>query len=88
MKKVEFFHLEFCPYCIAAQNHLDVLLTDEKYRDIAIVKVNEVEEKQYADSKDYYYVPTFYYGDDKLFEGIMTKEDVQEMLDKVLAYAR
>ena len=34
-------------------------------------------------SNDYYYVPTFFYGDNKLFEGAMEYEDVKKVLDQV-----
>ncbi len=46
--------------------------------------IEESQQAELANSYDYYYVPTFYLGDEKLHEGAMTEEDVQSVFDKVL----
>lgn len=85
MKEILFFELKFCPYCIRANKYLNELMQDPKYQSITIRKIDEGKEKALAAQYDYYLVPTFYYLDEKLFEGIMRKEDIQNVLDAVLA---
>ncbi len=85
MKELIFFELKSCPYCIRANTYLNELLHDPKYQSISIRKIDEAKEKALANQYDYYLVPTFYYQDEKLFEGIMRKEDVQRVLEAVLA---
>ena len=85
MKELLFFELKNCPYCIRANQYLNELMEDPKYQAIHIRKIDEAKEKALANQYDYYLVPTFYYQDEKLFEGIMRKEDVQKVLDTVVA---
>lgn len=87
MEKIElkFFLLEMCPYCIKANKYLDELLQDEKYAGIEIRKIDERKERQIANAHNYYLVPTFYLNDQKLYEGIMSKEDVRAVLDQALS---
>lgn len=85
MNELIFFELKNCPYCIRANKYLDELLQDSKYQAINIRKIDEAKERALANQYDYYLVPTFYYQNEKLFEGIMRKEDVQQVLDAVLA---
>jgi hypothetical protein len=42
--------------------------------------IEETEEKGYADAHDYYYVPTFYVGGVKIFEGSPRKDDIEAVL--------
>lgn len=85
MNELIFFELKNCPYCIRANKFLSELMQDPKYQSITIRKIDEAKEKALASQYDYYLVPTFYHQDEKLFEGIMRKEDVQQVLDTVLA---
>ena len=85
MAKLTLFHLERCPYCIEARKYLaELQAEDARYRDIVIDLIDERKNKALADAHDYYLVPTFYLGSTKLFEGIMTKADVQAVLDAAL----
>lgn len=85
MAKLTLFHLERCPYCIEARKYLAELQAEEaRYRDIVIELIDERLNKALADAHDYYLVPTFYRGSTKLFEGIMTKADVQAVLEAAL----
>lgn len=85
MAKLTLFHLERCPYCIEARKYLaELQAEDARYRDIVIDLIDERKNKALADAHDYYLVPTFYLGSTKLFEGIMTKTDVQAVLDAAL----
>lgn len=85
MPKLDLFILESCPYCIKARTYLDELRQeDPKYQNIEIRLIDERKERALANSYDYYLVPTFYLGQTKLFEGIMTKADVKNVLDLAL----
>lgn len=85
MPKLDLFILESCPYCIRARKYLEELRQeDPKYQTIEINLIDERKERALANSYDYYLVPTFYLGQTKLFEGIMTKADVKDVLDKAL----
>ena len=86
MPKLTLFVLEFCPYCIKAQKYLKELQTeDPKYNAVEIDLIDERQNRVLANRYDYYLVPTFYLGKIKLFEGIMTKEDVRKVLESALA---
>ena len=54
------------------------------YGNIPIRRVDESVEVEFANSLDYYYVPTFYVAGEKLMEGIPTEEKVREVLDRAL----
>jgi len=54
------------------------------YRDIPIRRVDESVEVEFANSLDYYFVPTFYVDGEKLMEGIPTKDKVKAVLDRAL----
>jgi glutaredoxin len=85
MPKLDLFILESCPYCIKARKYLEELRQeDPRYQAIEIHLIDERKERALANSYDYYLVPTFYLGQTKLFEGIMTKADVKNVLDKAL----
>lgn len=80
------FHLPHCPHCLLARRCLDELRReDPRYAAIPLRLINEKKEKALADSFDYYFVPTFFYNGEKLFEGHMEKSDVQAVLARVLA---
>ena len=84
MNELYYFKLKNCPYCIRANNYLEELLQEERYKSIQIRHIDEQIEQDLANSYDYYLVPSFFLNDRKLFEGIMTKEDVIQVLEEVL----
>jgi glutaredoxin len=85
MKNLTLFIQPNCPFCKKALSYIDEIKQDEKYRAISIEIVNELVEADRADSYDYYYVPTFYLGDQKLHEGGIYKDEVKALLDSVLS---
>lgn len=86
MPKLTLFVLEFCPYCVRARKYLKELQDeDPKYKSVEIDLIDERQNRALANSYDYYLVPTFYLGKTKLYEGIMTKEDVRNVLETALA---
>lgn len=69
MKKVTCFYMNGCPYCRNANKAYEEILYDHpEYKAIEIKKINEVQEAALADTYDYYYVPTFYVDDKKVYE--------------------
>ena len=85
MKEFKLFYLETCPYCLKARQYMEELRNENpEYQRIELEMIEEREQAELANTFDYYYVPTFYLGDEKLHEGAMTKEDLQSVFDKVL----
>lgn len=89
MRQIELklFILKRCPYCIKVNQYVEELLSLEAYASIKMITIDERIERELAKAHDYYLVPSFYYQDQKLFEGIMRKEDVQAVLDKAIELA-
>ena len=92
MKTIELFHLPGCPYCIKAEKAIRELIGENPaYAGINIKWIDESEQADYAGSKDYYYVPTVFFGEEKLFEAQPSqgsreiKAGIRAAFDKVLA---
>lgn len=85
MKEILMMKLESCPYCHQALDVMDELTQEHpEYRDIPVTMVDEDEDTDLADSLDYWYVPTYYVGDEKLHEGVPTKENIQKVYEAAL----
>lgn len=84
MKEILMMYLPGCPYCKMAEGMLGELMAEPAYAGLFIRRVNEAEEKAFADSLDYYYVPCFYVDGAKLLEGVPTKKKVRAVLDAAL----
>jgi glutaredoxin/phenylpyruvate tautomerase PptA (4-oxalocrotonate tautomerase family) len=91
-KKLTILHLDNCPYCRKARQALAELQAENPaYRAVAIEWIEEERESEAASRyTDYYYVPTIYAGDRKLYEahpgdGYETiKAEVKRALEAVL----
>ncbi|MBP1554644.1 MAG: glutaredoxin [Oscillospiraceae bacterium] len=69
MKTIELFYLPGCPYCVKAKKAIAELKEENSDYDHVLVKwIDESEEADYANEHDYYYVPTVYLGEKKIFE--------------------
>lgn len=67
--KIDLFYLTTCPYCINAWKALDELKQEDPA--YAQVEVNAIEESGVAEFPawaDYYYVPTVFFNQKKLYE--------------------
>lgn len=85
MKKIRLFFFESCPYCRKAIVWLEELMAENpEYAKIEIERIDEKLNPETADKFDYYYVPTFFVGDEKLHEGAATKEKVRAVLESAL----
>ncbi|MBQ4370456.1 MAG: glutaredoxin [Oscillospiraceae bacterium] len=92
MKQVELFHLTYCPYCVNARRAIEELREeDPAFGEIEVRWIEESEEKELADSRDYYYVPTVYYAGQKLYEARPThsysaiKKHIRKAFEQVLS---
>lgn len=91
MEKITLFYLDDCPYCHYAKRAL-AELTEENpaYSEIQVDWIEEREQPQVTQQYDYYYVPTIFYGREKLYEAhpsedyAACKKNVKAVLDKVL----
>ena len=83
--KLTLFILRDCPFCKRALKYIDELKEEHpEYKEIELDIIDEREQKELADSYDYYYVPTFYLGEKKLHEGGIYKNEVQGLFEEVL----
>ena len=81
MKDVIIFYFPTCPYCIKAKRAVEELKEEKPaYRAIPINWVNEHKDVALAEQYDYYYVPTVFYGEEKLYEASPSHsyEDIRE----------
>ena len=86
MKGIKLFYLTHCPYCIQARKVIDDLISaDSKYGDIEIEWIEESQHPDIADQYDYYYVPTMFIGDEKIYEAHpgQTYEEIGEAVKNV-----
>lgn len=73
MKPIKLFYLKNCPFCKKALSYIDSLKAEHpEFAAIPIEMIEESEQPALADKFDYYYVPTFYVGDEKVHEGAST----------------
>lgn len=85
MSKLTYFYLPSCPHCrIAARCIDDLCKEDSRYKDVEIERIDESAQKALAAKYDYWYVPCFYLGQEKLHEGHAEKEDVKAVLERAL----
>ena len=91
MKKVKLFYLEGCPYCKKAFKAIDELVAENPaYGEIEIERLEETQSAAEASKYDYYYVPTIFFGDAKLYEASPSqnyddiKASVKGAFDKVI----
>jgi glutaredoxin len=85
MKELIYFRLAYCPHCHHANEYLEELKKENpEYCKIPIRIVDEAKDHKTADKYDYYYVPCFFMGDEKLHEGVPTKDRIRAVLDRAL----
>ena len=85
MKKITFFYLSNCPYCHRANALIDeIIAEDPKYAAVEFDRIEESQQRALAETYDYWYVPCFFLGKEKLMEGVPTKEKVKAAMDIAL----
>ena len=85
MKKLKLLYLRNCPFCKRALQYVDEAKAEHpELAEVEIELIEESERPDVADRYDYYYVPTFYLGQEKLHEGGIYKDEVVEVLRRAL----
>ena len=65
---------------------MDILFTENpEYMSLEIEKIDEVEHPEIANKYDYYFVPAFYVGEEKLHEGAATLKKIRRVFETALA---
>ena len=78
MKNVTMFKLASCPHCRRAFAWMEeVFSAHPEYRDVPLTVIDEGQQRELADKYDYYYVPTYYVGEEKVHEGVASYEKVE-----------
>lgn len=87
MKPVlRFFMLPTCPHCKNALRYMDELRAESpQYADVSITTINETLHPDIAKQYSYYLVPAFFLGDNKLHEGVPSKDLIRGVFDQYLA---
>ena len=86
MKKITMFVMETCPHCARALAWMDELYAENPaYKAIEIEKIDEEKYADIAAQYDYYYVPTYYVGEEKRHEGVASLDIVRQVFDAALA---
>jgi glutaredoxin len=82
MKEIKMFLMETCPHCRRALELMDEIYSENpEFKKIPVKKIDETKESVYASKFDYYYVPTFYVGDEKLHEGTPSKGAIKKVFE-------
>ena len=69
MAEITIFELAFCPYCRKARKALKALAEeDPAYAGVKVRWIDENRQRALADRYDYWYVPSVYQGERKLYE--------------------
>lgn len=69
MKKIVCFYLDGCPYCAKARRAFDELRAENPaWKNISVEWVENAHQPSELKNFDYYYVPTLYAGDEKIYE--------------------
>ena len=80
-KEVLMMVMAGCPHCRNAFEMMDTLRQEHpEYAAVKVKIVDETIEKDFAASLDYYYVPTFYVDGQKVHEGGIYYEEVEQIL--------
>ena len=88
MKKLTVFYLTHCPYCRKAKEALRELTEQVPgYSDVEIEWIEESEHPEIADRYDYYRVPSFFLGEEKLYEAkpLWSRAEAKQKLDAMFA---
>ena len=85
MKEVKLFYLRECPFCKKALRYIEQ--AKAKHSELADIKIEMIEESEQAalaDKYNYYYVPTFYIAGEKVHEGGIFQDEVEQILRQAL----
>ncbi len=84
MKEITMFIQGGCPHCMLAERYVNKLQQDPRYAGITVHEIDERRQVELANSYDYWLVPSFYIGREKLHEGHAEYADVKAVFDAAL----
>ncbi len=85
MKELTLFYFNECPHCANALRwQQELFLERPEFKKVPLRLVNEREQPELAGRYDYWLVPTYYLGEEKLFEGVMDKALVAAAFQQAL----
>lgn len=90
MKKVTYFHMDTCPYCIQADQVIRELTAEHPaWAAVKFEKIDETVHPEIADRYDYYANPCMFIGEEKLYESHLfeTKEECRAHIEAVFQRA-
>ena len=68
-KKVTYFYLPGCPYCRQADRAIEELKgKNPEYAAVEFERIDETARPEIANRYDYYYVPSMFIGEKKIYE--------------------
>ena len=83
MQDITVLITDWCPHCKRAINWIDeVKHENPKYKEVKVEIIDEEKTPEMAKQYDYYYVPTYFVGTRKAFEGGTTKEIVRKVFEE------
>jgi thiol-disulfide isomerase/thioredoxin len=86
MKDILMFMTTWCPYCKKATQMIDELRSENPaYKDVTIIMIDEDKDRKYADTFDYYRVPTFYVDGEKIHEGAADMDCIRRVFEKAVS---
>ena len=91
MKKILAFYIDGCPYCKQARKAVDELTNESQYAGVQIEWVNENQHPEISERYNYYYVPTMFVDDVKIYEAKRgesydeCKENVKRVFEEALS---
>lgn len=76
-----------CPHCIRAREIMaELCAAHPDYATVPVKIVDETVEREFAESLDYYYVPTFFVNGEKMHEGRPMREAIERVFQAALAH--
>lgn len=83
MRELTLFYYPECPHCQRALRFQEEIFREHpEYKNVPLRMVNENQERALADSYDYWFVPTYFLGNEKLCEGVKEKSLIEEAFKK------
>ncbi|MEA5004769.1 MAG: thioredoxin family protein [Christensenella sp.] len=84
-KHVKMIMMDTCPHCRRAFELMDELKQEHpEYAQVDIETIDERHEPEKTRGYDYWYVPTFFVDDEKILEGVPSKEKVEQVFIEAL----
>lgn len=85
MKKITMFIIASCPHCKRANQIIEELKQKRpEFNDIEFDIIDENVHPDIANTYDYYFVPSFFIDNTKLFEGVPSYDKIEEVLNSAL----